>query len=203
MMNQSIKHNRIADRERGASLIEVAIAILVLSIGAIGLASLQISAKRAGFEAMQRTEASALAMDIFERMRANPGVLDDYVTVGVGEAVRAWSGVAEPTPPCATDPNDPCTAAQMATRDMWEWERALNGGTTSNDAGGLVRPTGCVSLDAVGGRLVTVEIAWEGFDVLKNAGAGAGCGTGSYDSTGGVVDGNRQLLRMTSYVGED
>ena len=54
MMNQSIKQDRLANRERGASLIEVAIAILVLSIGAIGLASLQISAKRAGFEAMQR-----------------------------------------------------------------------------------------------------------------------------------------------------
>ena len=202
-MNHSVKQRRFEKRENGASLVEVAIAILVLSIGAIGLASLQINAKRAGFEAMQRTEASALAMDIFERMRANPSVLDDYVTAGVGDAARTWSGVAEPTPPCATDPNDPCTPAQLAARDLWEWERALNGATTSNEAGGLVRPTGCVSLDAVGGRLVTVEIAWEGFDVLKNDDAGGGCGTGSYNSTGGVVDGNRQLLQMTSYVGED
>ena len=185
--------------ESGVSLVEVAIAILILSIGAIGLASLQITAKRAGFEAVQRTEATSLATGIFERMRANSTVLDDYVTTGIGKAVRDLP--ATPAPSCINDTS--CTASQMAIWDLWEWERALNGETTSNSAGGLVRPTACISLDAIGGRLVTVEIAWEGFQELANDSAGIGCGTGSYDSAGGVTDGNRQLLRLVSYLGED
>jgi hypothetical protein len=121
----------------------------------------------------------------------------------VGAAVRAWSGVAAPNPTCVgDDASAACTPGQLAASDLWEWERALNGGTTTNNAGGLVNPTGCISLDAVADRLVTVEIAWQGFEVLKNDNAGTGCGTGSYDSSGGVVDGNRQLVRMTSYVAE-
>ena len=187
-----------AQKQAGVSLIEVAIAILVLSIGAIGLASLQITAKKAGFEAIQRTEASSLAMGIFERMRANSTVLDEYVTAGIGKAVRDLP--ATPATSCIGGAS--CTASQMAIWDLWEWERALNGETTSNSAGGLVRPTACISLDAAGGRLVTVEIAWEGFAELANESAGTGCGTGSYDSAGGVADGNRQLLRLVSYLGE-
>ena len=41
-------------RQRGAGLVEVAIALLVLAIGALGLGSLQITAKRMGHEAIQR-----------------------------------------------------------------------------------------------------------------------------------------------------
>jgi type IV pilus assembly protein PilV len=184
--------------QSGVSLVEVAVAVLVLSIGALGLASLQISAKRAGFEAMQRTEASALAMDIFERMRANSGVLGDYATAGVGAAVRTLP--AAPSPTCVGE--TACTSAQLVAWDLWEWERALNGGTTKdaadNSVGSLVRPTGCITFDALVPRLVTVEIAWEGGESLNNDAAGTRCGTGSC----GTNDVNRQLLQMTSYVGE-
>jgi type IV pilus assembly protein PilV len=184
--------------ETGISLVEVAIAILVLSIGVIGLASLQITAKRTGFEAVQRTEATSLATGIFERMRANSTVLDAYVTAGIGKTVRNLP--AMPAPNCINGTS--CTASQMDAWDLWEWERAVNGETTSNSAGGLVRPTACISVDATEERIVIVEIAWEGFQELVNDSAGTGCGTGSYDSAGGVTDGNRQLLRLVSYLGE-
>lgn len=190
--------NRTCGSQSGAGLVEVAVAILVLSIGAIGLASLQISAKRAGYEAMQRTEASSLAMEIFERMRANPDVLDDYEVAAVGSAARSLPTAPDPQCIGSTD----CTAAELAAWDLWEWERALNGGTTSNSVGGLVNPTGCITLSGPARRLVSVEIAWQGFEVLDNDSAGTGCGTGSYDSASGVTDGNRQLLQMVSYVGE-
>ena len=76
----------MADRQGGAGLIEVAISLLVLAIGALGLGSLQISAKRMGFEATQRTEAAALAMDLFERLRANRVALPEYAVADIGSA---------------------------------------------------------------------------------------------------------------------
>jgi type IV pilus assembly protein PilV len=189
--------------ESGVSLVEVAIALLVLSIGSLGLVSLQISAKRAGFEAMQRTEASALAMGIFERMRANSSVLDDYLTAGVGSAVGPLPSA--PVPNCIGASGSECTVNELAAWDMWEWERALNGGTTKNAAnksvGSLLNPTACISLAAAGVRIVRVEIAWEGFESLNNS-VVSDCGTGSYDSPAGVTNGNRQLLQMTSYLSE-
>lgn len=189
------RHPVIAMRMRGVSLIEVTIAILVLSIGALGLAGLQIVAKRGSHEALQRTVASSLAVDLMERMRANPNVLNEYVVTGVGSIVRTLP--TQPTKNCLTSAGA-CTASELAIWDLWEWERALNGATAMRAgaaAGGLLNPIGCVS---VTNRVVTIEIAWQGFQSLSTLAAGTGCGAGLYETD----DVNRQLLQMTSYIGE-
>jgi len=194
------KHIAIAGTRKscqmaGISLIEVTIAILILSIGALGLASLQITAKRTNHEAMQRTVASSLAFDLIERMRANPSALNDYVTAGVGSVVGALP--SEPAKNCLTQAGA-CTSAELVAWDLWEWERALNGATATRGvtaAGGLLNPMGCVT---IANRVVTVEIAWQGFENLSVLNVGSGCGTGKYDTD----DANRQLLEMVSYVGE-
>lgn len=186
-------------RARGVSLIEVAVSLLVLSIGAIGLAGLQISAKRAGFEAVQRSQATALAMEIMERIRANNGVIDEYVTAGIGSNVRDFSAVTEPSDCTAAA----CTESAIALRDLWEWERSINGASTTqvgNPAvGGLLNPKACITATNTGsnGRLVLVELAWEG-NTLVDPNAGSGCGK----DPGDYEPGTRQLLQMTTYVGE-
>lgn len=184
-------------RMRGVSLIEVAVSVLILSIGALGLAGVQISAKRAGHEALQRTVAASLATELIERMRANPSVLDDYITTGVGSVIRALP--TKPGNDCSTKASA-CTSAGLAVWDLWEWERALNGDTAIRAgvaAGGLISPVGCVT---VVNRLVTVAIAWRGSNNLTDLNAGSGCGTGKYETS--PLDANRQLLQITSYISE-
>ena len=176
--------------QRGAGLVEVSISLLVLSIGALGLGTLQISAKRMGYEAIQRTEAAALAMDLFERLRANRVALPAYDSVGMGDA--AGSQLPVPQSNCS---DVSCSPAQLNAWDLWQWEQALNGATSGNSEGGLVRPTACVT---VIGRRVTLEIAWQGFRAL-GAGEGGNCGAGSY----GPNDTGRQWLQMTSWIGEE
>lgn len=67
------KHRQgMAYLDRGFSLLEVMIALLVLSIGLLGVAALQTSALRAGQMADMRTRAVQAATDMVERMRANP-----------------------------------------------------------------------------------------------------------------------------------
>src|SRR5947207_2731132 len=63
---------------RGFSMVDVLVALIVLSIGLLGVAGLQFMSKRSNFEAVQRTTASLLAQDIIERMRANYGALTTY-----------------------------------------------------------------------------------------------------------------------------
>ncbi|MEO8019279.1 MAG: type IV pilus modification protein PilV [Pseudomonadota bacterium] len=60
--------------ERGATLIEVLVALLVLSIGLLGVAALQVSALQTNQSAHVRSQASVLAYDIADRMRANRAV---------------------------------------------------------------------------------------------------------------------------------
>ncbi len=58
--------------------------MFVLSIGILGVAGLQVTAKRSNFEATQRATAAALAQDIVERMRSNSEQLGTYTDAGVG-----------------------------------------------------------------------------------------------------------------------
>lgn len=55
----------------GATLIEVLIAILVLSIGLLGLAGLQVTSIQSNYSAYYRSQATVLAYDYADRMRTN------------------------------------------------------------------------------------------------------------------------------------
>lgn len=57
--------------QRGATLLEVLVSLIVLSIGILGLASLQLNALKANQLALSRTTASQLAYQITDVMRAN------------------------------------------------------------------------------------------------------------------------------------
>lgn len=58
-------------RSRGLTLVEILIALLVLSIGLLGLAGLQTMSLKFNTSAYHRTQATALAYDMADRMRAN------------------------------------------------------------------------------------------------------------------------------------
>lgn len=60
-----------APRQRGFTLIEILVAIVVLSIGLLGLAGLQAYGLQANHGAYMRSQASILAYDIIDAMRAN------------------------------------------------------------------------------------------------------------------------------------
>ena len=151
---------------RGATLIEVLIAMLVLAVGILGLMGLQINGKRTNYEALQRSAAVGLAQDMINRMRANPNVaptvtfLDTNYDTGTTYTGGGVGGgqVAAPTD-CAAA-GAACTPAQLAAFDLSSWEAQLDDAVTSN---GLVNPTGCIDVDtsAADGSLVTVMVAWE------------------------------------------
>ena len=54
----------------GVGLIEVLVTLVVFSLGMLSLAALQGIAKKANFDALQRTNASLMAFDLLERMRS-------------------------------------------------------------------------------------------------------------------------------------
>lgn len=82
---------RSRSSSRGFSLLEVLVAILVLSIGLLGLAAMQAFSLKANQSANFRTQATALANMIVERMRAHGGgALNTTVAYyGTGSDTRA------------------------------------------------------------------------------------------------------------------
>lgn len=80
-------------RHQGVSLLEIMIAVLVLSIGILGMATLQLQALKSNQSALTRTEATQFGYMIYaDMMRANrsAALLGQY-NVGLGEAVSGSS----------------------------------------------------------------------------------------------------------------
>ncbi|MES1999426.1 MAG: type IV pilus modification protein PilV [Pseudomonadota bacterium] len=101
-------------KENGFTLLEVLVAIVVLSLGLLGLAGLQAASLRNNQVAYYRSIATQQAQDIADRMRANmAGVIapaDPYTFSGTPAAQDCISGT--------------CSAALMAQSDANLWNSA-------------------------------------------------------------------------------
>jgi type IV pilus assembly protein PilV len=150
--------------QHGMTFIEVLVALFIIVTGILGAVAMQASAKKASFDAMQRSLASSLTQDIIERMRNN-----DFT------ALASYAGTyGDGTSPAQVcDQNNFCNAAQLAVSDLNEWDQSLFGSNVSNNAGGLNKATGCI---AVAGNQVDVTISWEGREKTSVGGA-VDCGT--------------------------
>lgn len=82
-------------RGAGFSLVEVLVAVLVLSIGLLGLAALQIAGVRANDSAQLRTEATLAAYDVADRLRANPTAFFPLGQASSGTVVIGSGACAE------------------------------------------------------------------------------------------------------------
>lgn len=58
--------------QAGFSLVEVLVAVFVLSVGMLGLAALQVAGLRSNESAQQRTDVTLAAYDVIDRLRADP-----------------------------------------------------------------------------------------------------------------------------------
>jgi len=78
---------------RGFTLVEVLVTVVVISVGLLGIAALQTTSLRSNHESYLRTQATAFADDIIDRIRSNR---DDAASYAV--ALGASLGVAHRRP---------------------------------------------------------------------------------------------------------
>ncbi len=114
---------------RGFTLFEMLIALMVLSIGLLGTASLQITGLRSLHMGKTRTQVTYLAYEMADLIRANPvGAQNGHYD---GTAVTAIIN-------CEGQANS-CGPATMAQFDMSQWAQGLTqvpGGTGQIATGG-------------------------------------------------------------------
>lgn len=80
--------------QRGFSLVEALIALLVLSLGLVGVAAMQLKALQSATQGYQRSVASVSAVDAQERLWAQLAVLDSGQTcedINVDAVEEAWA----------------------------------------------------------------------------------------------------------------
>lgn len=112
--------------QQGLGLIEVLVSVLILAIGLLGLAGLQTQSLRFNNEAYFRTQATLLALDMADRLRANQD------TARTNSALYTFSKT-ETVPSGGKDCTaSACTPAEVAAFDFQQWrarvEAVLPGG---------------------------------------------------------------------------
>ena len=129
--------------ERGFTLLEVLVALVITSIGLLGLAGLMVNSLKNNQSAAMRSQAAWLAYDIIDRMRAN----------------RTLALPASGASPYALAIDGSPTGAGTAADDLTTW-RANLGAVMLSGTGGVVVDT---SPDASGNPkgLVTVSVQWD------------------------------------------
>lgn len=125
--------------QRGFTLIEILVTVVLVSVGLLGVAALQLTTLRGNQDAYVRSQASVLAGDILDRMRVNPF---DFRN---GAYSVTFNGEGD--------------ESTRAGQDLREWQAEIDRslpGTDEESAGQVVR-----TYDPTTRRhIVTITIQW-------------------------------------------
>ena len=132
--------NTNRNNQQGFSLVEVLIALVIMSVGMLGIASLYVQSMQAGRTSLLRHNAVTLAGDVADRIRANPtaGVL--YEGLGADNS-------------CVDNGID-CSSTEMADHDIFLWK----------DQADETLPAGDVQItfdNTVNPPVYTIAVVWE------------------------------------------
>ncbi len=148
----------------GFSLIEVLIALVVLAIGLLGLATLQMTSLQFNSDAYLRSQATVLAYDVADRMRSNmTGVIAGNYTVAAeanaNTTVATYAACSASTCNCTGTAS--CSVANMALYDLGTWydrlDKTLPGSSTKR-----------ATIESLGNREFRITIKWDERDLQKS-----------------------------------
>jgi len=118
-------------KSQGFGIIEVLIALVILSIGSLALVRTQIGALQVATDAGERSMAALLLQDMVARIQANSG---DAIK-GLSSAYLQ-AGVINNQ--CLSSAGNICSGAQMAVHDVGDWNQAITNAFPAGTAFGLV-----------------------------------------------------------------
>lgn len=174
-------------RQRGTTLIEVLVTVVLLAFGLLGVAVFQSKSQVGALESYQRAQAVILLEDMSARMQANSANAQSYVSASVG-----------------TDDGQPADCAGVAAgaaHDLCEWSNLLKGASETDAAakkiGGMIGARGCIELvraaNPAPGVCIPaqyrVSVAWQGLH--ETVAPSLLCGQNQYGT-----DTNRRVISV-------
>jgi type IV pilus assembly protein PilV len=153
----------IATRTRGFSLVEVMVALVVMSVGLLGIAKMQAVALSNTSVSSQRSLAALEAAGLAASMHANRGY---WGAVGVvAKLITVQGGTVTPLPGAVLDcTSASCVPSAMATYDLQQWAKSLQSEallpnyTATINCGVITTPPSC-----------TINITWSEKSVALNS----------------------------------
>lgn len=175
---------------RGASMIEVLVTMVIIAVGLLGLAGLQVRMQSSEMESYQRSQALLLLSDMANRMATNRA------------AVLATAYDIPSASPVGAGMTCPALTATPTTveRDLYEWCTALQGAAEvsgGSSVGAMVGGRGCV--EKIGGDYM-LTVAWQGLTPIAVPPASVTCGANSYNGATGQCVGDLCRRTVTTLV---
>jgi type IV pilus assembly protein PilV len=136
-MQATFKHS-----QNGFGLVEALVALVVVSVGMIGIAVLYGQGLGASRTALYRTQAVILASDMADRIRLNRRAGTAYQTGGAGTNRN-----------CVPPGTATCNATLMAENDLWVWNTQIDQQLPAAD--------GTVTHGATSPPTYTIRITWQ------------------------------------------
>lgn len=149
-------NKNLAVHNSGFSLIEALVAFMIISVGMLGIASLQTISMKAGHTAITRTSAVFNVEDILDRMRANPTQIMAYDDTGftdMGTDGSCSDAASFSAPNTVATAATSCAPDVLAADDIYHWKRSL---ATNVEASIDVEPPAGTSVL----NTVTIIIKW-------------------------------------------
>ncbi len=150
--------NRRIASQRGYTLLEVLIALLVFSIGLLGLAAMLVSAVKGNHQAYHHSQAVYVAEAMADGLRANLAAVNagNYSTGGTPGApalIDSYTG---------TDCTAECNAQELASRDLGNWVQMATGRLPNGRIGINCNRVGAIPNPAASGfdGVCTIRVAW-------------------------------------------
>ena len=147
VMGRNMRRN-LRPKEKGFMLIETLVAVIILAIGLLGMASMQVAGLKNNNSAYTRTQATYLAYDIIDRIRNNPNA--DY-SLAMGSTPSDVGGVSALNLCSFTDAASTlnCSEDNLSTFDQATWVADIAN----------VLPSGEGEI-TVNGSAYTISIRW-------------------------------------------
>ena len=149
----------LADKNQsGVGLIEVLVAVVLISIGFLAAAQMQVRSMRYSQEAYFLTQANFMLRDISDRMRANR----DGVASGFYNGYSTNSAVSLPS---CINAETQCSAAQIAAADQHAWRNYLHAPSGAIDFKPLlpsspsIQAAGTINFDAIS-NIYNITVQW-------------------------------------------
>jgi type IV pilus assembly protein PilV len=178
-----VARNLSPRRIRGVSMLEVLVAIAILTIGLLGTASMQSQMQTTQVESYQRAQAIVLLQDMVDRVNANRKDVANYVAADLGLTSQ--------------DCSVPTT---VAGKDRCEWNNALFGAAElkgTQTLGAMTGARGCITNPVTTmPREVIVAVVWQGLRATVSPG-GTTCGQNQY----GAGDKQRRAMIARITIG--
>lgn len=123
---------RTLGRSRGLTLVEVLVTLVIISVGLLGVAALQLTTVRNNYDSFVRSQAAMLASDMLDRMRANRNRAEQYAVAmdtetadtPEGEDTKRWRATLDAQLPSGKGAIDFDVATSIVTISIQWNERA-------------------------------------------------------------------------------